>query len=460
MQEHNRQPATTDESATRSVSDPLNDAGLPGKVSTLRRKLYRKAKDEPKFRFYALYDRITRPDVLRSAWDRVARNDGAPGVDGVSIADVVNSAQGVDRWLAELRQSLVDKTYRPQPVKRVYIPKPNGTKRPLGVPTVRDRVVQMAAVLILEPIFEADFLDCSFGFRPNRSAHEALEEVGRQIQGGRREVYDVDLQSYFDSIPHDKLMACVRMRVTDRSVLSLIRMWLKAVVIEADEDSDDPPKASRPKQGTPQGGVISPLLSNLYLHWLDKLFHRSDGPYHWANARLVRYADDFVIVARHVGGRIRDFVESTVEDWMALRINREKTGVIRLAERGAELDFLGYTFRYERDRYGRGHWYLNMKPSKKALERSRRKVRGMTGPEMCFKPVVVLIGEINRYLHGWSGYFSAGYPSEAYRQVNRYVRQRLKRHLQRRSQRPCRPPAGMSYYEHLHRMGLVYLKRC
>jgi RNA-directed DNA polymerase len=428
---------------------------LPGKVDHLRQQLYLKAKREPGYCFYTLFEAVCRPDVLGAAWDLVAANDGAPGLDGVSIEQVQNSDQGVSGFLSELGQSLKDRTYRPQPVKRVYIPKANGKLRPLGIPTIRDRVAQMAVLLIVEPIFEADFLDCSFGFRPGRSAHQALDEIRINLKQGRREVYDADLQAYFDTIPHENLMACLRRRISDGSVLKLIRMWLEAVVVEPGDGPGKPPKVSRSKQGTPQGGVISPLLANLYLHWFDKKFHGPNGPFAWANARLVRYADDFVIMAKYVTGPIERFVEQTLEKHFGLKVNREKTRIVNLDEPGASLDFLGYTYRYDRD-LGGGSWtYLNLFPSAKALQRERDKLKEMTGPKKCFLPTRVLMVQINQHMRGWKNYFGQGYPRGAFRKIEAFARERLIRHLKRRSQRPYRPPEGVTWYAQLHRLGLA-----
>jgi RNA-directed DNA polymerase len=430
-----------------------SDSHLPQKLADLRQKLRLKAKQEKRFRFYSLYGHIANLDTLKAAWHIIRANKGAPGVDGMTIQQVEQN--GVESFLQDIQTSLKERTYRPDRVRRVYIEKANGKMRPLGIPTLRDRVVQAATLLILEPIFEADFKECSFGFRPGRSAHDALRVIHKELKQGRCAVYDVDLASYFDSIPHDKLMKCVEMRISDGSVLKLIRMWLKAPVEEREQGK--PPKITRNKKGTPQGGVISPLLANIYLHWFDVAFHSKEGPAVWAKATLIRYADDFVILARYITPRIKAFVESKIEEWLGLEINREKTREYNAAAAGESLDFLGYSFRYCKDIYGRNRRYWSLAPSRQALQRERDAIRQLTSHKQCFTPVTVLINKINRQVEGWANYFSLGYPRMAYRHINSFTRQRLTQHLQRRSQRGYKPPNGRSFYEHLNLMGLIYL---
>nr|WP_243657347.1 group II intron reverse transcriptase/maturase [Chthoniobacter flavus] len=432
----------------------IREALLPSKLQDWRAKLRAKAKQEKRERFYSLYGLISHPETVRAGWAQVRANRGGPGVDGVSIEGI--EKEGEEAFVGELVKELQEKSYRAGVVRRVHIPKANGKMRPLGIPNVRDRVVQAAVLLILEPIFEADFLECSYGFRPGRSAHEALEKIRQNLIHGRSSIYDADLEGYFDSIPHEQLMKCVRMRVVDGSVLRLIEQWLRAPV-EEESKGGGRRRRRRPESGTPQGGVLSPLLANIYLHWFDHAFHAVEGPAQWAGAVLVRYADDFVIMARQVGTKLEEFVRAKIEDWLGLKINREKTRVVEVREPSAELEFLGYSFRLDRDLGGRKIRYWNMQPSAKALAREREKLRGLINRRRGCQALPELIAELNRHLRGWANYFGAGYSRKAFREINAQVSRRLARHLRRRSQRGWRPPKGTSIHAHLQQLGLIYL---
>jgi group II intron reverse transcriptase/maturase len=418
----------------------------------LQAALHTKAKNSPDYRFYALYDKVYREDVLGTAYLRCRENDGAPGVDGQAFEDI--EKYGLFQWLSELAEVLRKETYRPQPVRRVYIPKPDGKQRPLGIPCIRDRVVQMAAVLVLEPIFEADLEPEQHAYRPERSALDAVRAVERHLRTGHTEVVDADLSGYFDSIPHPELMKSLARRISDSRMLRLLKMWLEVAVEETDEKGNRHRTTRNKDQGmgTPQGAPISPLLSNIYMRRFVKGW-KTGGHERRLDAHIVNYADDFVICCRGTAEEAMSVMRGMMSK-LKLTVNETKTRLCRLPEDA--FDFLGYTLGRNYDpRSGRS--YLGARPSRKKIERICREISEMTGRNMTWLAVDEQIGRINCKLRGWSNYFRIGTISKAYNVVNEHVRQRVRQWLGAkfgiRSRGQTRVPNGYLYGElKLHRL--------
>ena len=424
----------------------------PDTLILLREKLGQKAKREPKFRFYSLYGHLLRNDVFWTAWKISKKNGGAAGINGITFKDIEESPEGIPGFLNNIQQSLKEKTYRPDPVKRVYIPKGNGKQRPLGLITIKDRIVQTALLLILEPIYETDFQDCSYGFRPNKSAHEAIYDLQKEIQNGQSQIYDADLEDCFGSIPHDKLLITLKQRIADRQILKLIRMWLTASIREAGKTQ------YKPRKGLQQGGVISPLLTNAYLNWFDKVFLGPSNPAHKLGVKLLRYADDIAAVAKEISPKLIEFIKRILEDKLGLKLNPEKTKTIYL-KRGESMDFLGYTFRYVPLLQNPQKRYCNYKISKKAQIKARKVVKTLARTVGRRVKVEDFLPRLNLYLDGWGRYFSKGYPSKEFDKLNNYVRYTVRKELMRKSQRGYKIGKDTTWYQYLKDKGLVTLSK-
>lgn len=397
----------------------------PSKIRELQIKLYRKAKNEPEYRFYQLYDKVYREDILDHAYELARANHGAPGVDGESFEDI--ESRGLGEWKNGLREELRNKTYQPQPVRRVMIPKPGGGERPLGIPTIRDRVAQTAAKLILEPIWEAEMEPNAYGYRPRKSAQGAIRKVEELLHEGYTDVVDADLSKYFDTIPHSELLQSAARRIVDRYMLHLIKMWLKVPVEERDGNGKRRLTGGKDNdRGTPQGGVISPVLANLYMNRMLKGWRQSRRGEQF-RAHMVNYADDFVILSRGKAAEALEWTRGVLER-LELTLNEKKTSVRNAREE--RFDFLGYTFGpHYSPRTGRK--YIGHSPSKKSVSRIKTKVGDLLVPGN-MEPWEKVSERLNQILKGWRAYFGCGSTSKAYRAVDEHVYDKVRHFLRRR----------------------------
>jgi RNA-directed DNA polymerase len=424
----------------------------PSKIRELQIKLYRKAKNEPGYRFYMLYDKIWREDILAHAYALARANKGAPGVDEQTFEQIESA--GREEWLTGIRQELRNRTYQPQPVRRVMIPKPGGGERPLGIPSIKDRVVQTAAKIVLEPIFEADLEPSAYGYRPKRSAQDAIRKVHKLICEGYTDVVDADLSKYFDTIPHCELLQCVARRIVDRDVLRLIKMWLQAPVEERDENGKRRLTGGKDRHcGSPQGGVASPMLANLYMNRLLKGWRNTKRGEQF-DAHIVNYADDFVILSRGKAAEALNWTRQVVTR-MGVTLNEAKTSIKQA--RQESFNFLGYSFgphRYKKD----GHWYLGASPSKKAVARIKEKVGNLLIPSNMGTWEEVR-NRLNQILRGWSAYFNYGTRTAAYGAVDNYVYESVRHFLRRRHQVQSRGTDRFSIKAVFGELGVLQLRR-
>jgi RNA-directed DNA polymerase len=393
------------------------------KVRKLQITLYRKAKAEPQYRFWSLYGEVLRKDVLAAALAAVVENGGAPGVDGESLATITATSESREQWLEALRGELQAKTYRPSPVRRVWIAKRSGGgERPLGIPTVKDRVVQSAVYLVLMPIYEADFHEQSYGFRPKRRAHQAMEAIREGVRTGRVEVLDADLSKFFDNIPHRALIEEVARRVSDGAILALIKAWLRAPIVE--EGREGKRRVTPNRQGTPQGGVISPLLANIYLNPLDHQINGSNKQRH----RMVRYADDFVVLSpAGQSAPVREEIESWLEG-RGLKLNAAKTRTVKVTQEA--IRFLGFSVKVRRSRNGRS--YPHVEASGESCRELRQKVSRILNHRTQWRPIAEAVEDVNQVVRGWSGYFHYGNSAGVFARVTWWLRNRLRRWLWRK----------------------------
>ena len=419
----------------------------PERIRELQRKLYRKAKQESGFRFYLLYDKVYRQDILDHAYQLVRANKGASGVDGVTFESLEGREGGVKRYLEEIAGELRGKVYRPMPVRRVYISKSGGGWRPLGIPTIKDRVVQMAVKIVIEPIFEADFQENSYGFRPKRNAHQAMDDISEHLWMGKFQVIDADVSQYFDSIPQDQLLGLVAKRIVDKNILKLIRMWLKAPVVEEGEDGKK--RYLGNDKGTPQGGVISPLLANIYLNVLDKVW-KMKKVQERMEARLIRYADDFVVLCKGNTDRLLEGIQRVLGQ-LGLSLNAEKTRVLDSRQEG--FNFLGFDIKVRKSpRTGRS--YPHIRPSRKAQRRIKAEIKNLTCRRTLALPTEVIIQRLNEVVRGWVGYFYYGNCSKDFSALRWHLEERVRTYLRRKHQRKSRGYKAYPYNYLYETLGL------